>query len=305
MLLGCTSLLGDFSVGAGSAKDASGSGTAAYDDGAASLADVSDGGSTGAGDGNDDGTVGAADVSESGFGESGDAHEDGVANAGMGVVAVIGAPCSSPAALSCAGHAQKVTLICSSGSWALNQTCPQGSNCDSSPGANAGTCAPVLSLCANLSPGAPACGDATHVVNCGPDLVSESAAETCANAACIAGSCAGVCAPSQTQCASSGNAAQTCGPDGQWGTAVTCTSPCQNGVCQCPAGQTACGGACVNELTDANNCGGCGVRCAAAMFTGETCQSGACGCPAGTQPCSSSNGSSTTNSCVPVYLGCH
>ena len=40
----------------------------------------------------------------------------------------------------------------------------------------------------------------------------------------------------------------------------------------CPAGQTDCGGVCVDIAVDNGNCGGCGVTCGA----GETCQSGAC-----------------------------
>lgn len=41
----------------------------------------------------------------------------------------------------------------------------------------------------------------------------------------------------------------------------------------CPAGQSVCGGACVNTAADPANCGGCGIACG----FGETCLSGACG----------------------------
>ena len=43
-------------------------------------------------------------------------------------------------------------------------------------------------------------------------------------------------------------------------------------TCSCAAGSSACGGACVNTNTDANNCGGCGVVCGANF----TCSAGSC-----------------------------
>jgi hypothetical protein len=49
----------------------------------------------------------------------------------------------------------------------------------------------------------------------------------------------------------------------------------------CPAGQSACGDACVALASDAANCGACGNACG----TLEVCSAGACGCTQGTTAC--------------------
>jgi hypothetical protein len=71
---------------------------------------------------------------------------------------------------------------------------------------------------------------------------------------------------------------------------------CVSGNCTfaCNSGYTACNGACVNELTDRNNCGGCGSShaCAGGLScTGGMCSCVASGCPACTgldDPCCAS-----------------
>jgi hypothetical protein len=61
---------------------------------------------------------------------------------------------------------------------------------------------------------------------------------------------------------------------------------CVNGACVCPAYQTFCGGACIPTSTDPNNCGGCGVKCAAPLAcSGGTCASG---CLPGLDACAGS-----------------
>ncbi len=96
---------------------------------------------------------------------------------------------------------------------------------------------------------------------------------TSLNQACVSGGCSGVCVPGAVGCRGS-SATQTCAPDGEWTAAVPCDvgATCQSGVCACPGIDSVCSGACVDEQTDSNNCGGCGVVCAA----GGGCAAGAC-----------------------------
>ena len=47
---------------------------------------------------------------------------------------------------------------------------------------------------------------------------------------------------------------------------------CAAGVCQCPSGQTACGGTCVDMTTDPSNCGKCSTICASGVCTAGVCQ---------------------------------
>ena len=48
---------------------------------------------------------------------------------------------------------------------------------------------------------------------------------------------------------------------------------CAGGICQCVSGYTLCGNECVDPQGDANNCGGCGMKCTG----GQVCNAG-CTC---------------------------
>lgn len=62
----------------------------------------------------------------------------------------------------------------------------------------------------------------------------------------------------------------------------SCVEPCAGGPCPtCAAGLSSCNGACVDWLTDAGNCGGCGNVCS----SGRACNSGSCACPTGMASC--------------------
>jgi formylglycine-generating enzyme required for sulfatase activity len=151
------------------------------------------------------------------------------ADGASGVMSAIGCACAQPGQLACNGNAQAQTLICTGGVWSLRSTCPSGLNCDSRLSAAQGTCAPIDPVCANAMPGQTVCSTPTTVVQCGPDLVSETLLFDCANQACVGGACTGVCTPSATQCA--GNSVETCGMDGQWHMTSTCSEACSDGGC--------------------------------------------------------------------------
>lgn len=55
----------------------------------------------------------------------------------------------------------------------------------------------------------------------------------------------------------------------------------------CGGGLSACGADCVDTETDADNCGSCGVVCAATLGALSECSGGSCTCQAGTTKCAS------------------
>jgi len=197
---------------------------------------------------------------------------------GTGAVATLGCPCSSPGTLACNGNAQKVGLICSSGTWALSQTCPVGQNCNTETGTNQGICATIDPLCADAGPGQTVCSNATSVVTCGRDLVNDSPSKTCDDQVCLGGVCAGACSPGTTECTSATDLA-TCGTTGQWGAPAPCTGGCvgaidtPGGACgECTPGTTRCSGSGVETCDSGGHWGGA-VACPP---TSPICAGGAC-----------------------------
>ncbi len=211
---------GDGEAGAGGSNAVSaGSGGAAASSGAG-VGGAADGGSF----------AGAPDSAGAG-GESGET--DGAA------LGTLNQPCAVEGAYACVGHAQKGQLICSGGKWAPKGTCEAGSNCDSTPGSSAGSCAPILAQCSASS--LSTCSSGSAVV-CDPDLVS-TITTACAGPTpvCLSGACV-ACTPTSEQC-SDASRTQTCSPSGAWEDPTLCAGGFCNGagVCGvCAAGDKQC-----------------------------------------------------------------
>lgn len=185
---------------------------------------------------------------------------------------------------------------------ACGATCVDSKNDAKNCGACGKTCAGsevcVAGTCGTVCPtGTEKCGDKcvdkqTDRANCGACGTTCAAGSVCSAGACSASCGAGLttCGTGATAyCANVTNDEKNCG---------TCGNACSaNQACVantvsdagagdagdagasgfscrtvCAAGQIACGATCASPLTDANNCGACGVVCGA----GLSCVSGAC-----------------------------
>jgi sulfatase modifying factor 1 len=192
-----------------------------------------------------------------------------------GGAGLAGCACSAATPTGCNGSAQSERLLCNNGIWTTGPACAAGSNCDTRAGNTQGTCAAIDTSCAAASPGQQICVG-SNVVQCGPDLVSETPVMACVNQACVNGACEGVCTPGGTQC--SGNAVQTCGADGTWGTTSSCSESCGNGRCttfpSCqgggPGATTDCGGSGGGGDDAGTDAGGTSDCCASSEVPGGT-----------------------------------
>ncbi len=102
--------------------------------------------------------------------------------------------------------------------------------------------------------------------------------------ACATGDCAEACVPNATRC--SGNAVETCSPNGAYGPAVACVnSTCAMGMCSgaCEAGATQCSGSSAMQSCVAGSWG------MPAPCTNQACLGGACSgsCSPGSTQCTS------------------
>jgi len=221
---------------------------------------MSGGGNSSAGEADAAGTAGAAGA----LGEGGTLGEGGapptVVDDGTAIGAAA-APCSKVGALACSGHAQRGRLACQDGIWQSNGTCTGSTRCDSTPGANAGLCQPVVAECQNQIAGYRFCrGTETDVRECGVDSVTASVVDSCMFV-CSAGACKGLCHPTDKQCKAGGLIPQTCTADGAWEDGAACGYKCDAPTGKCLA--AGCGDKAKNgDETDVDcggSCGGCTI----------------------------------------------
>jgi formylglycine-generating enzyme len=122
-------------------------------------------------------------------------------------VGMLGACCSPPSTLACAGHLQKLKLICDPDrKWVSNGTCDGAEmTCDTTEGPDQGTCKPIVTTCKGRTPGDVFCDGASRV-KCGPDLVTTQYIETCPGV-CVAGRCVATpsCTGLPSTCGSAGD----------------------------------------------------------------------------------------------------
>jgi formylglycine-generating enzyme required for sulfatase activity len=234
----------------------------------------------GAGSGGTDAAAGKAGSGGDASVEA-DAPEDASAcDGGAQPVGQLDEPCCTPAELACAGHAQKLVLICEPASltWGVATVCSGNLLCDSTAGGKQGSCQEPVALCVGKQPGDKVC-DGLKSVQCGPDLVTST--ETSCAYACVGGDCAGTCAPGSKQC--KGQAPQSCDAAGAWQDGAACAFVCSSGdctgVCTPNAKQ------CIGKMPQTCSASGQwvdGVACA------NTCSAGVCvsACNNGDKQCS-------------------
>ena len=284
-LVGCTSLLGDFSEGPGGGADATAEGST--EGGGDDSMPIESGSGGDVIDGSSD--VGMGDVSAM------DVVTTDVVTSDvkpMDVASDVPPPPCGP-------------TTCPDGCCSNNQCVQYGNQTDASCGVAGGACAACGTNleCSKTSSGCvcdatscpngccnggltgtcelyanqstPSCGvGGATCAACNANLECSKSASGCV---CDSTSCAmGCCSGGSTgTCELYGSQSPTsCGTNGA--TCGGCTTPtgavCNSGVCGCPAGWATCNGTCIDTSSDGHNCGSCGHDCQGGGCSGSVCQ---------------------------------
>jgi len=104
--------------------------------------------------------------------------------------ATIDGACSRSGERACDANDEKLTLVCSKGSWVSSGSCTSTDNC----APDTGVCTAIVAECVGLEAGNLFCNDSDEVILCGPNLVSTSVVDTC-EGRCVETGVRAVCVP--------------------------------------------------------------------------------------------------------------
>src|SRR6478735_9295193 len=100
----------------------------------------------------------------------GQGGQGGVGPASTGAIRELGDACAIEGQYACAGHAQRVQLVCKAGTFVKYGVCAPTERCDTESGAT-GLCQPVVAECLGHGPGDVVCRGSERIA-CGVDLVT-------------------------------------------------------------------------------------------------------------------------------------
>ena len=167
-------------------------------------------------------------------GVAGSGAEGGLGGGGpasTGAIRELGDACAIEGQYACAGHAQRVQLVCKAGTFVKYGVCAPTERCDTESGAT-GLCQPVVAECLGHGPGDVVCRGSERIA-CGVDLVTSESLESCSGG-CLSGQCT-ECAPgAEPTCEL--NSVRACSELGTW-EVIPCaaeTPVCTDGECGPP-----------------------------------------------------------------------